>query len=562
MNRIKDFFGEELNRYKFFAILIFIAVITMLAWQSDDSYHAYIMAKNLVDGNGFVYNVGQRATASTCPLFTLVVAAGYFVIRDMFFVSLLINIVFSAIAFGVHVKYFCRTKNQIWFSLAVLIGSVSFLSYTTSGLENSMLFLLGAYFMKLFLGHERYNAKNLLWIAILVSLIAMTRMDAVLIFVPMALYAYLAKRDGVSFGKAVGIGIFGLLPFVLWELFATFYYGFPFPNTAYAKLGTDFPLSDYIVRGIRYYLNAIVCDPIVLVVPLFGFLAAFIVKKGHYMACMGGPLLYGLYLLYVGGDFMMGRHFTLMFFISLICYMDIRNREFSERGRGARFHRIFVGVSVAVLIYGCVSDVISDQFLFGKTFGSPISDERAGYYVTSSLFNNVYSLVKTGDLCIRDTWNENGVKETREAGLEGGILENVPGITKYYNNDLYLNDLYALGDPFLAHLPAVKESGWRIGHMWREAPLGYVNMVRFGLDSRSIVNEDVRKYYEVIDEITRGDLFDKDRIKKVIDINLGRYDHLIDAYKNTLDENNRQILKDGITEDSLVGKDAQETTTD
>ena len=67
MNRIKDFFGEELNRYKFFAILIFIVVITMLAWQSDDSYHAYIMAKNLVDGNGFVYNIGQRATASSCP---------------------------------------------------------------------------------------------------------------------------------------------------------------------------------------------------------------------------------------------------------------------------------------------------------------------------------------------------------------------------------------------------------------------------------------------------------------------------------------------------------------
>ena len=82
MNRISDYFSEELNRYKFFALLIFCAVITLLAWQSDDSYHAYIMAKNLVDGNGFVYNIGQRATATTCPLFTLVVAAGYFVIRE------------------------------------------------------------------------------------------------------------------------------------------------------------------------------------------------------------------------------------------------------------------------------------------------------------------------------------------------------------------------------------------------------------------------------------------------------------------------------------------------
>ena len=552
MNRIRDHFGEEINRYRFFAFLIFIAVITMLAWQSDDSYHAYIMAKNLVDGNGFVYNIGQRATASTCPLFTLVVAAGYFVIRDMFFVSLLINIVFSALAFRIFILGFCRTKREIVFGLIVLIGSVSFVSYTTSGLENSMLFFLGACFVKIYFEHERYTSKNMLILALLVALIAMTRMDAVLIFAPMALYVFLLKRDGVSFGKAVGLGVLGLLPFVLWEVFATFYYGFPFPNTAYVKLGTGIALKDYLIRGIRYYLNAVVCDPIVLIVPVFVIIAAFSVKKAQYIFCVAGPLIYGLYLLYIGGDFMMGRHFTLPFFISLICYMDIKDREFTQLGRGAGFHRGFVGVIAAALVFTYTSGVITDQFLFGSTFGSPISDERAGYFTTSSLFNNLYSRVKTGDLCIRDTWNESGVRELRDNGMAGGILESVPGITKYYNNDLYLNDLYALGDPYLAHLPAVKEKGWRIGHMWREAPLGYGNLVRYGWSSDAIINDDARAYYEVIDEITRGRLFDKERIKKVIDINLGRYDYLLEGYGKVLDENNKQILPDGVTEDSIA----------
>ncbi len=540
MNRIKDFFDEELNRYKFFAVLIFIAVITALAWQSDDSYHAYIMAKNLVDGHGFVYNIGQRATASSCPLFTLVVAAGYFVIRDMFFVSLLINIVFSTLAFRILIKDFCRTRNQIVLCLFAVLGSVSFVSYTTSGLENSMLFFLGACFMKIFFGSERYSAKDMIWIAILISLIAMTRMDAVLMFAPMAVYVYLAKRE-TSFGKAVVLAVLGLLPFVLWELFATFYYGFPFPNTAYAKLGTNIPLKDYLVRGIRYYRDTAVKDPMVLIVPLFAFLAAVIVRKMQYIICMAGPLLYGFYLLYIGGDFMMGRHFTVMFLISLICYIDIKNREFSERGRGASFHRCFVGVVIAALIFGMTADIVTDQFLYGGTFGSPTSDERAGYYTTTSLFNNLYSLVKTGDLCIRDTWNEKGVIELRESGFAGGILESVPGITKYYNNDIYLNDLYALGDPYLAQLPAVIDKGWRIGHMWREAPAGYAEMIRNGWDSRAIENEDIRQYYDVIDKVTRADLFDKDRIRAVIDLNLGRYDYLVDNYSSTLDENNKQI---------------------
>lgn len=542
MNRIRDYFSEEMNRYRFFSLLVFIGIITLLAWQSDDAYHAYIMAKNLVDGNGFVYNVGQRATASSCPLFTLVVAAGYFVIRDMFFVSLLINIVFSALAYKILVWNYCKSKRQIMLCFAILVGSVSFVSYTTSGLENSMLFFLAACFLRVYFSKERYGAKRLLLMAVLVALIAMTRMDAVLMVAPMAVYAYLSRRDLVSFGKAVGIGILGLLPFVFWELFATFYYGFPFPNTAYAKLGTDFALRDYLVRGIKYFLNALLCDPIVLIVPLFAIICVLGVKKAQYLWCMAGVALYCVYLLYIGGDFMMGRHFTVMFYISLTCYLDVKNREFSNLGKGASFNRTFVGFAVAALIFSLTTHVITDQFLFGAKYSSPISDERAGYFTTSSLFNNVVSLATTGELCIRDTWNEQGVNEYREKGFSGGILQNCPGITKYYNNDMYLNDTYALGDPFLAHLPAVKESNWRIGHMWREAPYGYGNQVIYGDDENGnrVQNEDISQYYEIIREITCGDLFSADRIKKIIDINLGKYNYLVENYANTLDENNRQ----------------------
>lgn len=536
MNRIKDYLSEEINRYRFFSLLIFIGIITLLAWQSDDAYHAYIMAKNLVDGNGFVYNIGQRATASSCPLFTLVVALGYFVIRDMFFVSLLINIVFSALAYKILVWNFAKTKNQIVFCFAVLASSISFISYTTSGLENSMLFFLAAMFLKVYFSSERYNGKKMFILAILVALIAMTRMDAVLLFAPMAVYVYLFKRDNVSFIKAVGIGILGLLPFVLWELFATFYFGFPVPNTAYAKLGTDIALRDYLVRGVKYYINAIICDPIVLMVPLFAVIACLIVKKLQYIFCMSGVALYGLYLLYIGGDFMMGRHFTVLFYISLVCYTDIKNREFSFLGKGASFNRTFVGFVIAAIIFTSTSHVISSQFLFGETFNSPISDERAGYFRYSSLFNNVISLVKTGDLCIRDAWNEMGIDEIRSYNLPGGILRNVPGISKYYNNDLYLNDQYALGDPFLAHLPAVKEDNWRIGHMWREIPEGYNDQVFYGNNEDGtlrIENADVAEYYAIIDKITRGDLFDKERIKMIVNINLGKYDYLIQNYKDT-----------------------------
>jgi len=534
-SQFAGYLSDETNRYRFYTLLLFIVIITALAWQSDDAYHAYVMAKNLVLGNGFVYNVGERASATSCPLFTLVIACGYFVIRKMFIVSLLVCIIFSASAYSIVTKNFCRTKKQVIFTFLTLIGSSCFISYTTSGLENCLLFFLAALFMKYYFASETYHGKKLFVLAVHVALIAMTRMDAVLMFVPMIVFAFLARREKVSFIKAVGIGFAGLLPFIGWELFSVIYYGFPVPNTAYVKLGTDIPLKEYLVRGAQYFLTSAFCDMLLLAVPLVVVLITLVIKKANYLYCSVGIVLYAGYVLYIGGDFMLGRHFTVLFFLSVICCLQMQNKEFGAYQGRLKLERIVAGVVIAGLIYSGTTGVITTQFLFGNNFSAPISDERAGYFRFTSLFNNALSYIKDGKMVLRDAWNEQGIEEYREAGYQGGILKMVPGISIYYNSDMYLNDLYALGDPFLSKLPAVREENWRIGHMWRESPAGYNDTVLYG--ENVIENKDLYQYYEIIKLITRGDIWDKERLQAIVDINTGKYDYLIENYKNTLDEN-------------------------
>lgn len=536
--QLEVLFSDQVNKYKLVSTIIFVFIITLMAWQSDDAYHAYVMAKNLVLGNGFVYNVGERASASSCPLFTLVIACGYFVIRKMFVVSLLICIAFSTAAYEIVMKHFCHTRKQVIATFVILVGSSSFISYTTSGLENCQLFLLTALFLKLYFGSDKYNSKRLFSLAILISLIAMTRMDAVLMFIPMILYVYLIKRDKVSFIKAVVIGIAGLLPFIGWEIFSTIYYGFPVPNTAYVKLGTAIPLKEYIVRGIQYYLTSFLFDPILFIVPVITIVLAIILKNSKYIQTCLGIILYMLYVLYIGGDFMVGRHFTVLFFISVICFLQIENIEISNNRKYVRFEKMMYVLVLCGIIFSYTAKPISNQYLYGYS-NYPISDERSGYFKYTSLYNNVLSYLSTGKLDIRNAWNEAGIDEIREGNYDGGILIMVPGISIYYNSDLYLNDLYALGDPFLSKLPAVREDNWRIGHMWREAPVGYTDTVITG--ENKIVNEDLYQYYEIIKKITRGSIFDKDRLKTVVDFNLGKYDYLIENYRNTLDEDCHQI---------------------
>ena len=542
-NKITDYFSDKLNKYRFITLIIFIGVVVLLAWQSDDAYHAYAMAKNLVDGNGFVYNIGERATASSCPLFTLVVAFGYLFIRHMFLVSLLICVIFSSIAYSIVIHDFCKDKIQVFAAFFTLLCSISFISYTTSGLENSMLFFLAALFLKEYFKTEKYNAKQMLYLAVLISLIAMTRMDAVLMFIPMILYVYLMKRENVTFVKAVGIGMAGLSPFIIWEFFSLFYYGFFVPNTAFVKLGTNIPKKEYFVRGFLYVFNTLICDPIVLFVPFVAVILLLMTKKFRYVHLGLGVLLYGIYIIYIGGDFMMGRHFTVMFLMSVIgCIYFTNNELINEKTKSVEYKSIptrFMSVVViCCLVYSLTTNVVTSQFEFGNTFNSPISDERATYFKFTSLFNNTLSFMSTGRMCITDAWNDQGIVELKDANINSGILRMVPGISKYDHNEMYLNDLYALGDPYLSKLPAVREQGWRIGHMYREAPEGYYETVNFG--GNQIKNESAREYYDVIMLITRGDLFDKARLKAIIDINLGKYDHLVSEYQATLDENNMQ----------------------
>ncbi len=514
--------------------ILFVVVITLFAWQSDDAYHAYVMAKHLVEGYGFVYNIGERATASTCPLFTLIIAFGYLVFRNMYLVSLFICILFSTLAYIVVVKCFCKTSIQVIATFFSFVFSGCFISFTTSGLENCLLFFLAALFLKIYINKSRYNSKCLFGLAFLLSLIAMTRMDMVLAFVPAVVFAFLFKREKCSFIKAVFIGFAGLMPFVLWELFATFYYGFPFPNTYYAKLGTGISLFEYLYRGNEYYVFSFLFDPLVVLIPFIAILIAFARKNKKMIACVLGILLYLGYLLYIGGDFMVGRLFTVVFFISIIVILwfvnDIDNKK--------RFTLAWASIIVVSFVFSLLFRPVVSSRMHPN---GPIADERGWYMPYTGLINNAKSYISTGHMVLWDTWNnESEFYELMDSGENDRYFVSwAAGIMVYEYSDYYLNDLCALGDPFLSKLPAVWTEGWRIGHLYRDVPAGYCETVYY--DQNMIQNESLSEYYEIIKLITRGPLFSQDRIIAIFDVNTGKYDYLIDDYASTLDENNCQL---------------------
>ncbi|MCR5651570.1 MAG: hypothetical protein K6F86_10350 [Lachnospiraceae bacterium] len=520
--------GNDLDRARLITLAGMVVFAVLLGWQSDDSYHGYVMVKHLIEGNGFVYNIGERACATTSPLYTLSVAIPYFFTREMFFTSMLLDVLYTAIAYYLFAYKMCRSRSQVIYGFLALIGSKAFLSYTTSGLENSLLFLLSALFLYQYFSHERFDKKRLLLLALTFSLIALSRMDLVLMFIPMIVYVFLLKRQEASFGSAVGITFLGLSPFILWEIFSVLYFGFPFPNTAYVKIGTGISDIEYLKHGFLYYFYTVINDPVVLLIPFVFIIITILLKKCRYLMTSLGIILYGIYILRIGGDFMMGRHFTVMLFVSVLSFTMIQNLE--EPAVLRRSKPFFeAAVLFSVIASFTLGTTIGSQYLYGHKYSSSISDERENYSNTTGFYNNIVSFVKTGRLCVEDTWNNQATDELRGMGVPGGIIENAAGILVYYNSDLYLNDTYCLGDPLLSKLPAVYDPNWRVGHLRRRIPEGYDESI---YQTKNLIEDpDLHEFYDKILIITRGKLFDPERIRTVITMNLGKYDYLVDNYE-------------------------------
>ena len=71
--------------------------------------------------------------------------------------------------------------------------------------------------------------------------------------------------------------------------------------------------------------------------------------------------------------------------------------------------------------------------------------------------------------------------------------------------------------------------------MKRDIPAGYAETLSSGVNK--IENPSLYEYYEKLSVIIKGmgrNLLDVDRLYTILEMNLGKYDHLLDDYEKTL----------------------------
>jgi hypothetical protein len=245
----------------------------------DDANIYFVYARNLANGHGFVYNVGgERVEGFTSLLWTLIAALAFKVSTHPELVLLLINVVLLSLGITVALHYLQNDllgpagnkQSRLTYSivfLTLLLTSSRYVVWNTitlmeNGLWSTLLLTTTIFIIK---SHSSLRETNLGFI-FLSALLVLARPESILwvaVFVAVLFFRVAATKDSVTAIKDLTPAIFSpLVCLFLLILFRLQYFGYPFPNTYYAKVSPSFAYN--FEEGAVYLAKYAISDPIVL----------------------------------------------------------------------------------------------------------------------------------------------------------------------------------------------------------------------------------------------------------------------------------------------------------
>jgi arabinofuranosyltransferase len=510
------------------AMLLLAFVVTKDAWLSDDAFITLRSIDNFWNGYGLRWNAIERVQPYTHPLWMLLLAVLYGLTREPQFTTLAVSLALTGALGWLLVRRL--TLAGCAFALVALAGSRAFVDYSTSGLENPLSHLLLAAFWLIVLNDAPASRRRLLTLATLASLAMLSRLDLVLLTAPGVIVEIFRSRRVLRWREMAAMLALGAVPLVLWHLFALIYYGFLFPNTAYAKLGTGISSSMLMVQGLRYLSESFRNDPLTLLAIATAVLAALWSRTVKTAALAFALAAYVAFIVRAGGDFMSGRFLTPPFICAVVL---LATRLPAVRWQAAPAAIVAAAVVSLVVPTSPLRMPPPPEVSKPIRFEHGIVDERSVHYISTGLWPALHGVSYTRHMWARPRFGVPRVWAVGAIGLLGFTAG--PGFHGI--------DPLALADPLLARLDVTPGTAWRIGHFERTLPEGYEETLQRCvqhlfpsgavrpptgdcLSSWDEINRfrDPRlaQAYRELMLITQGPLFDRARLEAIVRWNLGR----------------------------------------
>lgn len=471
-------------------------------WISDDGYIIFRVVENFLNGYGLRWNIAERVQPYVCPLWVGLLIPFTAVAADPYPASLFLSL-FTWVS-TLLILFAAGRFRPVWILSATLIAvsSRSFVDYSSSGLENPLTMLIASAGTLLFLRSPDVPRPALALFS-LGGLLFLARIDAVLLLAgPMIGSLWLhVRRKRVD---EIALGLTGLVPALLWALFAAVYFGSPIPNVFFAKLGSLETIGALIKGGRLYIWATAQYDPLGAAIIASGISAGLLILRtsGSVLVSLS-ILLYLFYVIWIGGDFMLGRFFAAPIAVSLV----VIGITISRWKYGAAF-----GSSVAAL-YALLFFTFSPHAPLRITSSYQnrwmtdrgYADEKGHYFPESGLHR---FLRRTADFP-DSSWTRAG-RRLRDSNATIAVGRNMGFLGYHAGPRVHIVDEHSLTDPFLSRLRGFKE---RPGHVARFVPEEYLS----GLAAGRIIfqNAELQRLSNDIVLATRAPLFSQERMGAV-----------------------------------------------
>ncbi len=485
------------------------------AWVAEDAYITFRTVHNFSIGHGLTWNPHERVQAFTNPLWMLLHLPFYLAWPNIDVITLCLSLTCAVLSMVVSIATF-RLKPVVGgvFLLVPYLFSKTLRDYSFSGLENALSLLLFSLFYYVLWRNPKRPRWG--WLSLLFSLALVNRLDTFVFYTPTLLYLLARHRGGVSVRGLLA----GSAPLWLWFGFSLFYFGFPFPNTKYAKLDTGISESVYLNLGIKYLINFVLYDPVMALVSALASaaaVAAFFLRPSRadeerrrdevLVAMSLGVLSYTIYVMTVGGTVVCCRFMSLVVFAGLWILLAFVTREPMRRP-------VWAGLLAAAL-YSAIAFFHSATYL---SFRGPFADSFHFYVVeigSGNYYGEAFTQPKGWDALWAET-NAGGKEPPTDM-----VVNCYMGMPGYYGNtDTYFLDTCGLTSALLARLPATHLA--IAGRGMRDIPKGLIHQLKTGDYSR--MNPYLAEYARKLNLVTMGDLWSVERLETVALFNLGYYD--------------------------------------
>ena len=275
--------------YKFTFVLLSVSLASFIIWLSyrpylgiDDAYIYFVYAKNIAHGHGFVYNIGGERVEGFTSMLWVLICSLFYKLSDHYFRQGLAILNILTVSFALYRlvdfvdRRFIRYKGRLisfpsFCLLAVLFVVKGYLDWTIlslleTGLWSSFLIVLVVHLLELC--YEPPSRREPFVFGVLLFFLVLIRPESLLLsIVFMAIRFALYWNSTRTLGKPVRASLPPLAIFIAafagLVLFRLKYFGYPFPNTYYAKVSSD--TIGNIKEGFIYLFKFIFVYPVYII---------------------------------------------------------------------------------------------------------------------------------------------------------------------------------------------------------------------------------------------------------------------------------------------------------